>query len=279
MKKINWLMMLMMACVMSFVACTEPDQPDEPTPPTPEGLTFDVQIGDVTSSSIEFVVTPSDLEAEYLCVLYNAEIVEDFTLDKYLVATLYQDLEAEARAMGMTFEEYVAEFTDKGILEGTYSPLSPATDYYLIVFGVDPNNGYEANTEVSKTKVSTLEIVKVDVTFDVQTTVDENTAYFNVKPSDNEVYWYFNTLPTSTYQAYTDPEGAYYVMLDISEFGYENDLTFCEDLAAKVAATWTEAGAACSYGNHRFDGKSGLYSLSVLGVWKTTAENSAEETA
>jgi hypothetical protein len=53
----------------------------------------------------------------------------------------------------------------------------------------------------------------------------------------------------------------------------------CEDLAAKVAATWTEAGAACSYGNHRFDGKSGLYSLSVLGVWKTTAENSAEETA
>ena len=33
---------------------------------------------------------------------------------------------------------------------------------------------------------------------------------------------------------HTDPEGAYYVMLDISEFGYENDLTFCEDLAAKV---------------------------------------------
>ena len=34
--------------------------------------------------------------------------------------------------------------------------------------------------------------------------------------------------------AHTDLEGAYYVMLDISEFGYENDLTFCEDLAAKV---------------------------------------------
>ena len=33
---------------------------------------------------------------------------------------------------------------------------------------------------------------------------------------------------------HTDPEGAYYVMLDISEFGYDNDLAFCEDLAAKV---------------------------------------------
>ena len=30
------------------------------------------------------------------------------------------------------------------------------------------------------------------------------------------------------------PQGAYYVMLDISEFGYASDLQFCEDLAAKV---------------------------------------------
>ncbi len=30
------------------------------------------------------------------------------------------------------------------------------------------------------------------------------------------------------------PQGAYYVMMDISEFGYDSDLKFCEDLAAKV---------------------------------------------
>ena len=30
------------------------------------------------------------------------------------------------------------------------------------------------------------------------------------------------------------PQGAYYVMMDISEFGYPDDLKFCEDLAAKV---------------------------------------------
>ncbi len=30
------------------------------------------------------------------------------------------------------------------------------------------------------------------------------------------------------------PEGAYFVMLDISEFGYEDDLEFCEDLARLV---------------------------------------------
>ena len=29
---------------------------------------------------------------------------------------------------------------------------------------------------------------------------------------------------------HTEPQGAYYVMVDISEFGYESDLEFCEDL-------------------------------------------------
>jgi len=33
---------------------------------------------------------------------------------------------------------------------------------------------------------------------------------------------------------HTSPEGAYYVMLDISEYGYESDLDFCEKLAEKV---------------------------------------------
>lgn len=33
---------------------------------------------------------------------------------------------------------------------------------------------------------------------------------------------------------HTDPEGAYYVLLDISEFGYDSDLQFCEELARDV---------------------------------------------
>ncbi len=33
---------------------------------------------------------------------------------------------------------------------------------------------------------------------------------------------------------HTVPQGAYYVLLDISKFGYESDLEFCEDLAKKA---------------------------------------------
>jgi aminotransferase len=34
--------------------------------------------------------------------------------------------------------------------------------------------------------------------------------------------------------AHIVPEGAYYCLADISEYGYESDLEFCEDLAKKV---------------------------------------------
>jgi len=34
--------------------------------------------------------------------------------------------------------------------------------------------------------------------------------------------------------SHTNPQGAYYVMIDISEYGYTNDLKFCEDLAKTV---------------------------------------------
>ena len=203
--------MLLTTVVLSFVACTEPQK--EPTPgpdPTPEGLTFDVKVGEVTSSTVAYTVTPSDLEAEYLCVLYDAETVEEFTRDEFLVQTLFQELETEARATGKTLEEYMPEVVDKGaITDGKFSNLFPESKYYIIVFGVDAANGYKANTAVSRTEVTTAEFVGLDVTFEVTTTVDGNTAQYQITPSNDNDIWYFYTLPKSTYDAYTDPAGQY----------------------------------------------------------------------
>jgi len=49
----------------------------------------------------------------------------------------------------------------------------------------------------------------------------------------------------------------------------------CEDLAKKVIQVWTEADGACSYGEHSFDGQSGLYQMAVYGTW-TSPERTAE---
>jgi len=204
-------MMLLATVALSFVACTEPEEKPTPGPdPTPEGLTFDVKVGEVTSSSVAYTVTPSDLEAEYLCVLYDAETVEEFTRDEFLVQTLFQELEAEARTVGKTLQEYMPEVVDKGaITDGKFSNLFPESKYYIIVFGVDAAKGYEANTAVSKTEVTTEAFAGLDTTFEVTTTVDGNTAQYQITPSNDDDIWYFYTLPKSTYDAYTDPAGQY----------------------------------------------------------------------
>ena len=210
--KTNWLMMLLATVALSFVACTEPE-PEKTTPgpdPIPEGLTFDVKVGEVTSSTVAYTVTPSDLEAEYLCVLYDAATVEEFTRDEFLVQTLFQELEAEARTVGKTLQEYMPEVVDKGaITDGKFSNLFPESKYYIIVFGVDAAKGYEANTAVSKTEVTTEAFAGLDTTFEVTTTVDGNTAQYQITPSNDDDIWYFYTLPKSTYDAYTDPAGQY----------------------------------------------------------------------
>ncbi len=221
MKRLNWFLMLMTAFTLSFVACTDSnvddgqsgnptDDPTEEDGPKEEGLTFKVEVGEVTSSSVSYTITPSDLEAEYLCVLYDAETVEEFTRDQFLVENLYQELETEARSKGQTLEEYMPEVVDKGaITDGKFSNLFPESKYYIIVFGVDAAKGYEANTAVSKTEVTTAEFVGLDVTFEINTTVDDNTAKYQITPSNDDDIWYFYTLPKSTYDAYTDPAGPY----------------------------------------------------------------------
>ena len=219
MKKFSWMMMLMAAMTLSFVSCDEPiddsnnpnEKPDDgnekPGDENPVELTFNVEVSEVTSSSVSYSVTPSDLEAEYLVVLYDKASADEFTRDQYLVSALYQELEEEAGSMGKTFAEYMPEFVDKGAINGTFDRLAPETEYYIIVFGVDASKNYAATTGLNKTLVTTEAVVLLDVTFDIETIVDGNYAEYVVTPSDPEAIWYFYTIEKNTYDYYTSAEG------------------------------------------------------------------------
>ena len=209
-------MMLLATVALSFVACEDPqtEPKPEPNPNQPTELTFEVEVGEITHSSVAYKVTPSDLEADYLVVLYDVESADDFTKDEYLVATLLQELEADARSKGMTLKEYMPEIVDKGVLESSFTGLAPESEYYIIVFGVDAAKDYELCSAVSKTKVATLAAPKIDISFEINTTVDGNRAEYEVIPSDENVIWYFYTVPSDAYTFYTTaPEG--YQMSDV----------------------------------------------------------------
>lgn len=196
---------------MSLVACEDPNSDDPGTKPEPEGLTFEITIDEtqVTKSTMTFTIVPSDLNAEYLCMVYDVVGADDFTKDEYLVATLYQELTAEAASKGLTFAEYMPQIVDKGIIEdGVFSGLAADTEYYLLVFGVDAANGYKESTPVQKVKFKTQGIEMVECTFDVTPVVNFNTVEFTVIPSDKETLWHLFTVTKAQWEYYTqDPEG------------------------------------------------------------------------
>ena len=207
MKKLNWLLMLLAVVAVSFASCEK--TPEQKPEPKPTGLTFDVQVEAVDSSSVDYIVVPSDLEAEYICVLYDAETVEGFMRDSFLVEQLMMDLEAEARATGKTLTEYMPAIVDKGIIsDGKFKGLAPESRYYIIIFGVDAAKNYAVNSEISKTEVTTAAAPTLDVTFEIETKVDGNSAEYTIKPSNDNDVWYFYTIPESTFKYYTlDPDG------------------------------------------------------------------------
>jgi hypothetical protein len=204
MKKINFLMALMMAFTLSFVACEQPEEPKKPEPAPTPAAPFVVTIGEVTASSIAYTVTPADLEAEYLCVLYDAETVEEFTRDQFLVENLFMELTEEARTSGKTLTEYMPEVADKGVItDGLFSGLAPESDYYIIVFGVKLNdeNEYECYTDVVKTEVTTADpfVVTIgEVTY-------ESIAY-TVTPGDLEAEYLCVLFDAETIEDYTRDE-------------------------------------------------------------------------
>ena len=194
---------------MSLAACEKNPEPD-PTPEQPtEKAAFEISIEEVTKSSVTYSVTPSDLNAEYLCILYDAATVEDFTKDEYLVATLYQELTAEAASLGQTFAEYMPTIVDKGAIKSeVFQGLAPQSDYYVLVFGVDPANNYKECTEVVKTKFTTAEAPVLDCTFEVETEVNLNTVNLSVYPSDKEAMWHLFIVPKAMWDSYIeDPNG------------------------------------------------------------------------
>ncbi|MBO5882409.1 MAG: hypothetical protein J6Q21_04115 [Alistipes sp.] len=212
MKKFNWLMMLMTAATLSFAACTEPtpEVPVGPDDPTPTELTFEAVVNETTRTSAFITVTPSDLEADYVSVVYPAAAVEQSASDAELVAKIYAELAAYAESVDKTFVEYMAEVVKRGAQENhEVKGLAQNSNYYLLLFGVDAEAEYAATTEVTAVKFKTQDVQQSACTFTVKNEVYLTTAAITVTPSDNNQEWHLVNIPVEQMQVYTKEDGEY----------------------------------------------------------------------
>ena len=212
------------------VACTHGD---DPTPSVPQS-DFEVEIGNVTRSTVTLSVKPSAEVGDYICVVEERSVVDEYTQDKFVVATVFQELAEEASSKGLTLAEYIPSVVDNGAIEDvTFSGLTLDTEYYILVFGV--NESYEACTNLTKVAFKTLAVDKSECTFEIAADVVDNTVTISVSPSNNEMYWYLCTMPKSTYDYYvTDADG-----YQMSE-GYFYEYFFQQDINSYRGAGYSD---------------------------------------
>lgn len=225
------LMMMSLALSLAVMAGCDPADPTptpkpEPEPdPTPAIQSFEVAVDTVTKTSVTYTVTPALLDKEYLAVVKTADSIEGLE-DEDIVNLVFADIKAAAGAEGLTFAEKMPKVAVKGTQDRVeLTGLAVDTEYALVVFGVDPAKDWEFTTfpVVKEFKTEAMEIV--EYTFDVTTTVENNTVSFKVVPSDNNIAWHLLTVTKAMYDAYTDPAGDYQWTKDVFYQAYtENEI-------------------------------------------------------
>lgn len=196
---------------LSFVACEKPTPEPEPEPqPKPEALTFEVEVVKTTKTDATFNITPSNNEAEYLVVVTDANVVESSESDAALVLKVLNDIKSYAESNEMTYSEYVSQKVKRGKLENhVVSNLNPGTNYYALVFGVDPATEGTTTSELVMRKFATEATAQSSCTFELKSNVNLTTVALGVKPSDNAQLWHLVNMPLEEYQAYTSADGEY----------------------------------------------------------------------
>lgn len=201
------------------VACGN-DEVDKPAPkPAPQepAAPFVVDITATTRGSVTFSVTPSNPTVDYICEVYEKEIIDDYRRDDFIIKNILSEFTLEASDKGMTLDEYLPEITYYDYRDLKFSGLAMNTEFYIVIFGVKSTaEGCVGTTEVVKVPFKTLDVEMSDATFEVTPSVLYNTVEFTVIPEDKEMLWYLCTV-TKDYYDYnvgTEPgqksEGEFY---------------------------------------------------------------------
>ncbi|MBQ8492995.1 MAG: hypothetical protein IJ464_01790 [Alistipes sp.] len=187
-----------------FVTSCEVDTTPSPSIDT----AFDIRIVETTRTTATFDVTPADTSAEYFCYVVERTVADDFARDIYLASHILQVVGDEASDRGLTLEEYMAEATDRGsVTDIRFSGLNPATEYYVVAFGVDASREYAATQMFSKSLFTTATVPMSECEFEVTTSTTNNNVVFDVTPSLDSQRWHLFTLTLEEYEHYTSAEG------------------------------------------------------------------------
>jgi hypothetical protein len=150
---------------------------DEPTDDSKNGITFNIAESNISSSSIEVVITPSDMTANY-----------------------YADIVATADIEGMNDAELIDEWVvsgehtvRKGVKPVSKSGLQANTSYTVVAFAVTETEKATRKEFTTAEAVAALPADQFNITIDVKD-ITATSAVVTVTPNGSNRY-YFRVIP------------------------------------------------------------------------------------
>ena len=174
-------------------------------------LSFTISEDEVTTSSLKATVTPSDATVKYFSYVLEASKFSEKT-DEEIVKAVKNELGYEILGYEKTGTTVVSQ-----------SKLKSNTEYYVVVFGVDPDKDYAATTSVTKrlfkTKVESTTPPSGEKAIDIN--VKELTATkisVDFIPGDPDMEYVANVYRAAQFEGMSDEQ---IIKTVIDDFGYE----------------------------------------------------------
>lgn len=220
--------------VATFVGCR--NQIPEPQPqPNPSKPSLVIELGEITTTSAEFSVTPSDNNITYMVMMAPKEYFDEFTSDEAVIDDDLLWFESLAYDEGITLEEYLANNLRTGTLSDKQCDLTPNNEYVIYAYGLDTKG--VPTTALAKESFKTLEVEKNNRTFDIEVSdIGYSTARVSIKPETDDFFYFVNI--------FSNEDVEYWGGEDVA---YDNYVLYLRDYYLAMGATVDQIVANLAY--------------------------------
>lgn len=192
----------------------------------PQGDAFVVTVGNETYSTADCSIRPEDKEMTFITMVVKKSIMEIFEGDD---EAWFQDdmriFESEAGMYGMSLQDYLEGYKlHKGDLDYRASGLTPSTEYWCYVYGMefDESGSPVMLTSIVKQGFTTTTPSSNPEDFTIQVSaIGETGIELLVIPYSDEVLYYYDNIPAESLDKYS---GTMEEKLDQYGYDYINPL-------------------------------------------------------
>lgn len=198
---------------ISMFSCENPNTgtQDEPyNEPQHQNLSFDFTGTVANHTQLKTNILPKDKELEYVVLLSEKKhfLMNNIDTREELIEDDYNYISGLSQMYGISIRDFLSGmgWLNTGDKEGYQAiNLYPNTEYVVYCYGVAlDGDGYEAVTEVNYVVVKTTAPALMDVSFDIQDSVEGNAVSITIDPKEYAGL-YYSYIITDSYNYYIHP--------------------------------------------------------------------------